>query len=38
MKLQDGKRIVGTLIPNSAMDNLVKTLSTGAEELQETIH
>lgn len=38
MKLGDGKRIVGTLIPSSAMDNLVKTLSTGAEEQEETIH
>ena len=38
MKLEDGKRIVGTLIPSSAMESLVKALSAGAEEQEETIH
>ena len=38
MKLEDGKRIVGTLIPSSAMEQLVKALSAGAEEQEETIH
>ncbi len=38
MKLESGKRIVGTLIPSSALRVLVKTLSDGAEESEETIY
>jgi len=38
MRLEEGRRIVGTLIPGSAMDQLVKTLGQGAEEAEETIH
>ena len=39
MRLDEGRRIVGTLIPTSAMDTLVRTLKSGAEshntEIQE---
>jgi len=39
MRLEEGRRIVGTLIPTSAMDTLVRTLKSGAEshntEIQE---
>jgi len=38
MRLDEGRRIVGTLIPGSAMDQLVKTMGQGAEEAEETIH
>merc|ERR1719233_2241032 len=38
MRLDEGRRIVGTLIPGSAMDQLVKVLGQGAEEAEETIH
>merc|ERR1711892_580631 len=38
MRLEEGRRIVGTLIPGSAMDQLVKVLGSGAEEAEETIH
>jgi len=32
MRLEEGRRIVGTLIPSTAMDTLVRTLKAGAEE------
>jgi len=38
MRLEEGRRIVGTLIPGSAMEQLIKTLGQGAEESEETIH
>ena len=38
MRLEEGRRIVGTLIPSTAMDLLVKTLGQGAEESEEVIH
>ena len=38
MRLEEGRRIVGTLIPSSAMELLVKALGQGAEESEETIH
>lgn len=38
MRLDEGRRIVGTLIPGSAIDQLVKTMGQGAEETEETIH
>ena len=38
MRLDEKRRIVGTLIPASAMDQLVKTLGKGAEESEEVIH
>ena len=40
LKLQDGKRIVGTLIPSSAMTSLLTALMEGSEgsEAIETIH
>jgi len=38
MRLEEGRRIVGTLIPSSAMEQLVKALGQGAEEAEETIH
>ena len=38
LKLEDDKRIVGTLIPSSAMSNLLKSLSAGSEESEETIY
>ena len=38
MRLDEKRRIVGTLIPASAMDQLVKTLGQGAEESEEVIH
>ena len=40
LKLQDNKRIVGTLIPSSAMNSLLTTLMEGSEgsEAIETIH
>ena len=38
MRLEEGRRIVGTLIPGSAMDQLIKTLGQGAEESEEVIH
>jgi hypothetical protein len=38
MRLDDGRRIVGTLIPTSAVDLLVKQLGSGAEENEEIIH
>ena len=38
MRLEEGRRIVGTLIPSSAMDQLIKTLGQGAEESEEVIH
>jgi len=38
MRLEEGRRIVGTLIPGSAMDQLVKAMGAGAEEAEETIH
>ncbi len=38
LKLSNNKRIVGTLIPISAMQNLLKTLSAGSEESEETIY
>lgn len=37
MRLDEGRRIVGTLIPTSAMDTLVRTLKTGAESHQTEI-
>merc|ERR1719347_2006881 len=38
MRLEEGRRIVGTLIPTSAVEELVKQLGAGAEEAEETIH
>ena len=38
MRLDEKRRIVGTLIPATAMDQLVKTLGQGAEESEEVIH
>lgn len=38
MRLEEGRRIVGTLIPNSAVDQLVKQLGSEAEENEEIIH
>lgn len=38
MRLEEGRRIVGTLIPSSAMDQLIKALGQGAEESEEVIH
>ena len=38
MRLEEGRRIVGTLIPNSAVDPLIKSLGSGAEENEEIIH
>eukprot|EP00092_Neocalanus_flemingeri_P007898 GFUD01008524.1.p1 GENE.GFUD01008524.1~~GFUD01008524.1.p1 ORF type:complete len:1137 (+),score=338.24 GFUD01008524.1:191-3601(+) len=38
MRLDEGRRIVGTLIPGSAIDQLIKTMGQGAEEAEETIH
>ena len=40
LKLEDNKRIVGTLIPTSAMSALVATLTEGSEDSEtiETIH
>merc|ERR1719342_1448715 len=38
MRLDEGRRIVGTLIPTSAVEQLVKVLQHGAEESEETIH
>ena len=35
---QKGRRIVGTLIPTTAVDQLVKMLGSGAEENEEIIH
>ena len=31
MRLEGGRRIVGTLIPGTAMDPLIRTLKAGAE-------
>merc|ERR1712241_55422 len=38
MRLDEKRRIVGTLIPATAMDQLVKTLGQGAEESEEVVH
>ena len=38
MRLEEGRRIVGTLIPGTAMEQLIKTMGQGAEEAEETIH
>jgi len=38
MRLEEGRRIVGTLIPTSAVEQLVKQLGAGAEENEEIIH
>jgi len=38
MRLEEGRRLVGTLIPGTAMDHLVKAMGQGAEENEETIH
>ena len=38
MRLEEGRRIVGTLIPGSTMEQLIKTMGQGAEEAEETIH
>ena len=40
LKLEDNKRIVGTLIPSSAMSSLLTALMDGSEgsETIETIH
>lgn len=38
MRLEEGRRIVGTLIPGSAMDTLVGTLKAGAESHNAEIH
>ena len=38
MRLDEKRRIVGTLIPPTAMDSLIKTLGQGAEESEEVIH
>jgi hypothetical protein len=38
LKLENDKRIVGTLIPNSAVSATLKCLQQGSEEAEETIH
>jgi len=38
LKLQSGKRIVGTLIPSSALTPILKALSAGSEDSEETIY
>ena len=40
LKLEDSKRIVGTLIPSSAMSSLLTALMDGSDgsETIETIH
>ena len=38
LKLESGKRIVGTLIPSSAMSSLLTILSNQSEESEETIY
>ena len=38
LKLEDNKRIVGTLIPNSAMTALLTALDEGSEGKEETIY
>ena len=38
LKLKNDKRIVGTLIPASCMTSLLKVLSIGSEEAEETIY
>ena len=38
LKLESNKRIVGTLIPNSAMTALLTALDEGSEGKEETIY
>jgi hypothetical protein len=38
LKLTNDKRIVGTLIPAACMTTLLKVMSMGAEDAEETIH
>ena len=38
LKLSNNKRIVGTLIPTSCINTLLKVLSMGSEESEETIY
>jgi len=38
MRLEEGRRIVGTLIPSTAMETLVRTLKHGAESHNAQIH
>ena len=38
MRLEEGRRIVGTLIPTTAVDQLCSSLGQGAEENEEIIH
>ena len=38
LKLENGKRIVGTLIPGSALNATLKCLQQGSEEAEETIY
>ncbi|CAB4057791.1 Protein strawberry notch homolog 2,Protein FORGETTER 1,Protein strawberry notch,Protein strawberry notch homolog 1 [Lepeophtheirus salmonis] len=37
-KLENGKRIVGTLIPNSAMTSILRVMEADSEESEETIY
>ena len=38
LKLTNDKRIVGTLIPAACMTTLLKVMSMGAEDSEETLH
>eukprot|EP00096_Caligus_rogercresseyi_P012895 TRINITY_DN5561_c0_g1_i2.p1 TRINITY_DN5561_c0_g1~~TRINITY_DN5561_c0_g1_i2.p1 ORF type:complete len:818 (-),score=270.21 TRINITY_DN5561_c0_g1_i2:358-2670(-) len=38
LKLDSGKRIVGTLIPNSAMTSILRVLEADSEESEETLY
>ena len=38
LKLENSKRIVGTLIPNTAMTALLTALDEGSEGKEETIY
>uniref|UniRef100_A0A0K2TS10 Protein strawberry notch n=1 Tax=Lepeophtheirus salmonis TaxID=72036 RepID=A0A0K2TS10_LEPSM len=38
LKLENGKRIVGTLIPNSAMTSILRVMEADSEESEETIY
>jgi hypothetical protein len=38
IKLKGGKRIVGTLIPASAMSSLLQVLSADSQESEETLY
>ena len=38
MRLDEKRRIVGALIPPTALGSLIKTLGQGADESEEVIH